>query len=159
VVLIPAIDEVLESGLLVGDNEMLRFSHELVRAVVESSIPPSVVAALRHRQPAPVRRARPQPVVAKGTGDWSLLTAREREIAELAAQALTNQQIAGRLGRTTHTVNYHLRQIFQKLSLNSRVELAVRLRHRETEERESAERLAADHPQHHRTTNATGPSA
>lgn len=125
VALIPAIDEVLESGLLIGDNEMLRFAHDLVRAVVESTIPPPVMAALRHGQPAPVRRARPQPVVARVAGDWSLLTAREREIAELAAQALTNQQIAGRLGRTTHTVNYHLRQIFQKLGLTSRVELAA----------------------------------
>jgi DNA-binding CsgD family transcriptional regulator len=184
VALIPAIDEVLESGLLTGDNEMLRFGHDLVREVVESSIPRPVIAALRQEQSraeqsrpdrgpraeqsraeqsrpdrgpwpgaAPGRPARPE------AADWSRLTARELQIAELAGQALTNQQIAGVLGRTTHTVNYHLRQIFQKLSLNSRVELAVRLRHRETEERESAERLAADHPQHHRTTNATGPSA
>jgi DNA-binding NarL/FixJ family response regulator len=134
-VLIPAIDEVLESGLLTGDNEMLRFGHDLVRAVVESSIPPSVVAALRSGQPRngpppgpDQRRAAPGRSPESRAADWSLLTAREREIAELAGQALTNQQIANRLGRTTHTVNYHLRQIFQKLGLTSRVELAAQLR-------------------------------
>jgi DNA-binding NarL/FixJ family response regulator len=131
VVLIPAIDEVLESGLLTGDNEMLRFGHEVVRAAVESSIPRSVVAAMRHEQkrvgpstPVPVRPSGQEP-------DWGLLTAREWEVAELVAQALTNQQIAGRLRRSAHTVNYHLRQIFQKLGLTSRVELAALVRGRQ----------------------------
>ncbi|MFI5897097.1 helix-turn-helix transcriptional regulator [Actinoplanes sp. NPDC051513] len=67
-------------------------------------------------------RARSSPV------DWGLLTDREREIAELAGQALTNRQIATRVGRSPHTVNYHLRQIFRKLGLASRVELAALLR-------------------------------
>ena len=42
-----AVDEVLESGLLTGDNDMLRFSHELIRPVAEASMPRAVVAALR----------------------------------------------------------------------------------------------------------------
>jgi DNA-binding CsgD family transcriptional regulator len=37
---------------------------------------------------------------------------------------LTNQQIAHRIGRSRHTVNYHLRRIFHKLGITSRVELA-----------------------------------
>jgi DNA-binding CsgD family transcriptional regulator len=132
--LLPAIDEVLECGLLTGDNEMLMFSHELVRSLVESSMPRSVLAALRdesarlHRRPAahrpPARRA----------VDWSLLTPREQEIAELVGRAMTNRQIATRVGRSPHTVNYHLRQIFQKLDLTSRVELASLTRQRETAE-------------------------
>src|SRR5687768_13958167 len=43
------------------------------------------------------------------------LTDRERAVAGLAGQALTNQQIANRLGISPHTVNFHLRQIFRKL--------------------------------------------
>jgi DNA-binding CsgD family transcriptional regulator len=39
-------------------------------------------------------------------------------------RALTNQQIATRIGRSRHTVNYHLRRIFHKLGITSRVELA-----------------------------------
>lgn len=67
----------------------------------------------------PPRRAR------TGRADWDLLTDLEKEIAGLVRQALTNRQIATRVGRSPHTVNYHLRQIFRKLGLASRVELAA----------------------------------
>jgi DNA-binding CsgD family transcriptional regulator len=60
--------------------------------------------------------------------DWGLLSERELQIAGLVGQALTNQQIAGRVNRSPHTVNYHLRQIFRKLDLTSRVELASLMR-------------------------------
>ena len=55
---------------------------------------------------------------------WELLSERERTVASLAGQALTNGQIARRLGITPHTVNFHLRQIFRKLRISSRVRLA-----------------------------------
>lgn len=55
---------------------------------------------------------------------WERLTEREKAVARLAAEAMTNQQIARRLGITTHTVNFHLRQIFAKLEICSRVSLA-----------------------------------
>ena len=42
----------------------------------------------------------------------------------MVGHALTNQQIAKRLHLSTHTVNYYLRQIFRKLGINSRVQLA-----------------------------------
>ena len=140
VLLLPAIDEVLESGLLAWDNELLKFSHELVRSVVESSMPGPVVAALRDENPRPRRRTGPVGVVpprppqataSRRAVDWSLLTVREQEIAELVGRALTNGQIASRVGRSPHTVNYHLRQIFQKFGLTSRVELASLMRQRD----------------------------
>ncbi|GAA2621553.1 hypothetical protein GCM10010399_60760 [Dactylosporangium fulvum] len=56
---------------------------------------------------------------------WKRLTDRERAVAQLVGQALTNQQIARRLGISAHTVNYHLRQIFRKLAISSRVSLAA----------------------------------
>jgi DNA-binding CsgD family transcriptional regulator len=59
-----------------------------------------------------------------GCAQWERLTEREKAVAWLAAEALTNQQIARRLGITTHTVNFHLRQIFTKLEIGSRVSLA-----------------------------------
>ncbi len=46
-------------------------------------------------------------------------------MAELVRQALTDQQIANRLGISPHTVNYHLRQIYRKLAIHSRVSLAT----------------------------------
>jgi DNA-binding CsgD family transcriptional regulator len=125
--LLPALDEVVAAGLLDGDTELLSFRHELVRATVEATMPRPVVAALRGEQPRTgPRRSHPPAVPPRrgGRRDLAVLSVREREIAELAGQALTNQQIAGRLGRSPHTVNYHLRQIFQKLGISSRVELA-----------------------------------
>jgi DNA-binding CsgD family transcriptional regulator len=56
---------------------------------------------------------------------WADLTKRERAVAQLAGQALTNRQIARRLHITPHTVNYHLRRVFQKLNIESRVRLAA----------------------------------
>jgi DNA-binding CsgD family transcriptional regulator len=44
-------------------------------------------------------------------------------VASLAAEGLTNQAIADRLFLSPHTVNTHLRHIFGKLGINSRLGL------------------------------------
>lgn len=51
-----------------------------------------------------------------------LLSQREREVLELTAQALSNIQIASRLGLTEATVKRHLRNIFVKLGAVSRID-------------------------------------
>ncbi|URN13519.1 helix-turn-helix transcriptional regulator [Streptomyces radiopugnans] len=38
---------------------------------------------------------------------------------------LTNRQIARELELSPHTVNYHLRNVFRKLSITTRVKLGV----------------------------------
>ena len=43
--------------------------------------------------------------------------------SQLAAQGLNNGQIGSRLYISKHTVAFHLRQIFRKLQISSRVEL------------------------------------
>jgi DNA-binding CsgD family transcriptional regulator len=55
---------------------------------------------------------------------WNSLTAQELAVARLVEMALTNGQIARRLFLSPHTVNYHLRWIFRKLGIRSRVQLA-----------------------------------
>ncbi|MEG6504063.1 LuxR C-terminal-related transcriptional regulator [Nitratidesulfovibrio sp. 1201_IL3209] len=55
------------------------------------------------------------------------LSAREREIAELAAQGLRNHEIAARLGVADNTVRAHLRAVFQKLDIDRRARLAEKL--------------------------------
>ena len=133
VTMLPALEEALESGLLGGDGELLAFGHDLVRAAVESTLPRPVVAALRLEPPRrPVRRPpvpAPRPLE-RGPADWDALSPREREVAELVGLALTNRQIASRTGISAHTVNYHLRQIFSKLRIGSRVELVTLLHRR-----------------------------
>jgi len=52
------------------------------------------------------------------------LTDSQRLIAEHVAHGLTNRQTAAALSVSPHTVDYHLRHIFRKLHIHSRVELA-----------------------------------
>ncbi|MET7328957.1 AAA family ATPase [Nonomuraea sp. NPDC005650] len=58
-----------------------------------------------------------------GTG-WDSLTDTERSVAALVAQGLTNRQVATQMFLSPHTVSFHLRQVFRKLGIASRVELA-----------------------------------
>jgi DNA-binding NarL/FixJ family response regulator len=52
------------------------------------------------------------------------LSAREREVAELVADRRMNKEIAGALFLSEKTVESHLRSVFRKLGVASRVEVA-----------------------------------
>jgi DNA-binding CsgD family transcriptional regulator len=56
------------------------------------------------------------------------LTAREREIASLAASGLSSDAIAGRLFVSVRTVDNHMQHVYQKLGIGSRAELAVAMK-------------------------------
>ncbi|WP_269750608.1 helix-turn-helix transcriptional regulator [Microbispora sp. ATCC PTA-5024] len=55
---------------------------------------------------------------------WESLTDTERTVAMLIARGMTNRQAAARMFLSHHTVSTHLRRIFGKLQIASRVELA-----------------------------------
>ncbi len=55
---------------------------------------------------------------------WASLTDTEQATARLVAEGLTNQRIADQMFISTHTVAFHLRQVFRKLDIRSRVDLA-----------------------------------
>ena len=70
-----------------------------------------------------LRRLGVAPRAAPRTGHT--LTAREAEIAALVARGLTNREIADRLFLSAKTVEHHVSHILDKLSLQSRVEVAA----------------------------------
>jgi DNA-binding CsgD family transcriptional regulator len=55
---------------------------------------------------------------------WRSMTATEERITELVALGMTNRQVGAELFISSHTVAFHLRQVFRKLEIRSRVELA-----------------------------------
>jgi len=61
------------------------------------------------------------------------LTAQERQIAQLARDGLSNQEIGGRLFLSPRTVEWHLHHVFTKLGIGSRKELRGALRDSEDE--------------------------
>jgi DNA-binding NarL/FixJ family response regulator len=56
------------------------------------------------------------------------LSTREREILELIIGGLSNKEIAGRLSVSVLTLRWHLKQIYKKLHVHSRVEVVLKFR-------------------------------
>ena len=71
-----------------------------------------------------VRRRHWTPSFDRPVIGWQSLTATERAASELVAQGLNNKQVADRMYISVHTVAFHMRQIFRKLHIGSRLELA-----------------------------------
>jgi DNA-binding CsgD family transcriptional regulator len=100
---------VLTSGAVVAvQREHLRDGGELLRLEPITDAPAGR---------APGRDGHP-------TFGWESLTATERTVVELVAEGLTNRQAGERLFLSHHTVGFHLRSVFSKLGVTSRVELA-----------------------------------
>jgi non-specific serine/threonine protein kinase len=85
----------------------------------------AVEYALSEGEPAATTLSAPeQPSVGAQSPN---LTRREREVAKLVAQGLTNRQIAEALFVSERTVDHHVSNILKKLSLSSREQVASRL--------------------------------
>jgi DNA-binding CsgD family transcriptional regulator len=106
--------DVLYIGMAVFDTPRAPARDLAVFQVLRRHLAPLVADQLaRDRASAEARRA------------WRL-TPREREVAELAAQGLTNQQIAHRLFVSLDTVKKHLTRVLAVTGCSSRTQLAVR---------------------------------
>ncbi|TMR09231.1 helix-turn-helix transcriptional regulator, partial [Nonomuraea zeae] len=71
-------------------------------------------------------RASGEPVRATGAPATRQLTAQQLQIARMVAEGATNKEVAEQLFLSRRTVEHHLRNIFSRLGIRSRVEL-VRL--------------------------------
>jgi DNA-binding CsgD family transcriptional regulator len=63
------------------------------------------------------------PAERRPTVGWEALTESELAVVRLVADGLTNREAAERLYISPHTVGEHLRHVFEKLDINSRVSL------------------------------------
>ncbi|MFF3487395.1 LuxR C-terminal-related transcriptional regulator [Streptomyces sp. NPDC002701] len=70
-----------------------------------------------------VRRGRGPQYAGRGGLSTGALTGTEAAVAELVSQGFTNSQVGERLFISGHTVAFHLKKIFRKMNVASRVEL------------------------------------
>jgi DNA-binding CsgD family transcriptional regulator len=91
----------------------------------------------------PAHPARIAPLLMAAYG----LTAREQELTRLVLQGFSTAEIAERLVISVHTVQQHLKSVFDKTGVRSRRELVTKvfLAHYEPRLRDNERRVAADH--------------
>jgi DNA-binding CsgD family transcriptional regulator len=70
------------------------------------------------------RRAKWATGAARPSSGWAALTDAERRVAALIADGQTNRTAAAELGLSVNTISTHLRVVFSKLGIQSRVQLA-----------------------------------
>ena len=75
-------------------------------------------------------RATGETIRRRDPSDTDELTSQELQIAGLVSSGLTNRQIAAQLYLSPRTVEYHLRKVFTKLGISSRLELVQAARRR-----------------------------
>ena len=95
--------------------EPVESATETVGVLLQLDPRPLVPSAARRQS-----RKRPK----RQTFGWASLSPSQLGIAELVASGLTNQEVAARLYLSRHTIDFHLREIFSKLGIDSRVKLA-----------------------------------
>jgi DNA-binding CsgD family transcriptional regulator/tetratricopeptide (TPR) repeat protein len=90
------------------------------------SMEPAIEYALSEDDSSTIATRTPEQT-SSATARTPALTRREREVARLVTQGLTNRQIAEALFVSERTVDYHVSNILKKLNLSSREQVASRL--------------------------------
>ncbi len=133
--LLPAREDIVEfvnvgvAGFIMKDASLEELV-DAIRAVArgDSVLPPPMVnTLLSHIAHEAVANKRPR------TREAVRMTARERQVIDLIAEGLSNKEIAARLNVATHTVKSHVRNVMEKLTLHTRLQIAA---YANTEDRE-----------------------
>jgi DNA-binding NarL/FixJ family response regulator len=101
--------------------------------VLKESAAASLVDCLRHvaegRKWLPSNIVQPAisraSAAARRTSPFELLTRREKEVARLIADGLSNKDVAARLALSEGTVKMHLHTIYSKLGVDNRTAVAI----------------------------------
>jgi DNA-binding CsgD family transcriptional regulator/tetratricopeptide (TPR) repeat protein len=87
-------------------------------------------AVLRLLRSHGIRGVRINPPTPRPATGWAALTPTELRVVDLISAGHTNRSAAGELGVSPNTVNTHLRAVFRKLDVKSRVQLTNSYRSR-----------------------------
>jgi len=125
--LLPAQEDIVEfvnagvSGFILKDAAFEDFVRT-IRSVAEGEhvLPPEMTSTLFSQiaKDAIVRSR-------AGAMDGVRMTVREREVVGLIGEGLSNKEIATQLGIATHTVKSHVRNVMEKLTLHTRLQIAA----------------------------------
>ena len=114
------------SGFLLKDTRTAQL-HQALRAVAsgDAILTPRITRELLNRH---MLRPVVTPQQRAARQQLGMLSPREREVAELVAQGLTNAEIAQRLTIAADSVKKNVTRILGKLNLRDRVQLVILLR-------------------------------
>jgi DNA-binding CsgD family transcriptional regulator len=104
-----------DGACVVGRCEAVRDGTEVVAALVHLTPEPTSPHLAPHRG----RRSRS----GRPRFGWESLSETELMVADLAARGRTNREIADELIMSPHTVDSHVRHIYAKLGISSRIDL------------------------------------
>lgn len=111
--------EDLRAGAPKRARERLRSALEIAHRCGAAALEERALAGLR------AAGARPRRAVLRGPG---ALTPSEARVAAMAAEGLSNRQIAAKLFVTVRTVEYHLQGAYRKLGIRARENLSAALK-------------------------------
>lgn len=101
VMLHQVVDSVQAGGIWIGAELMQQMVHRIAQSNTKSS---------------------------RNQASLALLTPKEKQVAELVAQGLTNKEAAKELAITDRTVKAHLASAFDKLNVRDRIQLTLLIR-------------------------------
>jgi DNA-binding NarL/FixJ family response regulator len=125
--LLPAHDDFVEfikagvSGFILKDATIEVFVETILAVADGVNVLPSLLTSTLFTHVAAQALTRGK----RGAKAAVRMTSREREVIELIAEGLSNKEIAVRLHVATHTVKSHVHNILEKLTLHTRLEVAV----------------------------------
>ncbi len=110
--------------MLTAVNEDQKMISGLKNGADDYIIKPYILPNLLARMEAVLRRSQRQPE-AKGQVSLDILTAKEKEVLQMAAKGVSNKQIADELFVKEVTVKTHLNSIFKKLKVANRTQAVL----------------------------------
>jgi DNA-binding NarL/FixJ family response regulator len=109
------------SGFILKDANVTDF-YKTIRSVFQGLkvLPPNLTSSLFSQIiEYAIKVAEPSVII-----ESVRMTKRERQVIELIADGFSNKEIAQKLHLSTYTVKSHVHNILEKLSLNTRVQVA-----------------------------------